>query len=280
MPNIDLAQVYGEASREIRAELRAIDILGFDAGKAEEIRRKTRRLTLALDLAAKKWTDSALVSAYARGAGRARVALEILGKKPRRQPMSKEIILRDRALETLIKANVSIRRTVDQFLEAALVGAQTARSARIQEFDRREALRLFAEMGGEAVLGELSRGELAAKIMEYLSNRINDEGFIEINGRFYNPRKYARMVARTEMGNAQSRATLDLCNQYENDLVQVSDHQTDCEICIVFEGNIYSISGHDPDYPVLEEEPEYHPNCKHRLLPTSREAIKAREIFG
>ena len=145
MAQIDLARVYGEASREIKGELRAIDMLTFDAGKAEAIRGKIRQLTFALDLAAKKWTDAALASAYARGAGRARVALEILGKKPKRNITPKEIILRDKALETLVKANVSIRRTVDSFLEAALVGAQTVRSAQVQEFDRKKALLKFSE---------------------------------------------------------------------------------------------------------------------------------------
>ena len=274
MSEIDLARIYGEAAREIKGEFRAIDILNFDSGKAETIRKRTRRLTLALDLAAKRWTDSALVSAYVRGAARARVALEILGKKPRRQPMSKEVILRDRALETLVRANVSIRRTVDLFLEAALVGAQTARSARIQEFDRRETLRRFAEMGEEAVAAEISRGELAKKIIDYLTGRINEEGLIEVKGKFWDARKYAKLVARTELRKAQTEATKDLCRQYENDLIQVSDHGTICDICKEIEGNIYSLSGKDPDYPEMPMEFPPHPQCEHNITPTSREAIE------
>lgn len=274
MGNIDLARVYGEASREIKGELRTIDILGFDAGKAEEIRRKTRRLTFALDLAAKKWTDSALISAYAHGAGRARVTLEILGKKPRRQLMSKEIILRDRVLETLIKANISIRRTVDDFLAAALYGAQTARTAKIQEFNRREALRWFDEMAEEIVAQEGTRNELAAKILEYLKRSINEEGLIKIGNKYWDDRAYARLVARTELREAQTEATKDLCRQYENDLVQVSDHGTICDICKEIEGNVYSLSGQDPDYPELPMDVPAHPNCEHNITPTSREAIE------
>jgi len=274
MDRIDLSRVYGEASREIKGGLRAIDILNFDAGKAEEIRRRTRRLTLALDLAAKGWTDTALVSAYAHGVARARVALRILGKKPRRQLMSKAIILRDEALETLVAANVSIRRTVDQMLEAALVGAQTARSARIQEFNRREILRRLAEMGEEAVATEISRGELGKKILDYLSGRVNDEGLIEVKGKFWDARKYAKLVARTGIRKSQTEATKDLCRQYENDLVEVSDHNTECEICMEIEGNVYSLSGKDPDYPEMPMEFPPHPQCQHNITPTSREAIE------
>jgi len=280
MTKIDLARVYGEASREIRGELRAIDIMNFDAEKADMIRRKTRRLTLALDLAAKKWTDSVLASSYSRGAGRARVALEILGKKPRGTGTPKDRLIRDKALETMVKANISIRRTVDQFLEAALVGTQMTRSAKVQEFDRRKTLQQFEEWGGEAVATEISRGELGRKIFDYLLGQINEEGFIEINGKFWNPRKYAKLVARTELRKAQTEATKDLCREYENDLVQVSDHSTDCEICGEIEGNIYSLSGKDPDYEIMPMDFPPHPNCKHSILPTSREAIGAREIFG
>src|SRR4030042_5381006 len=211
MSQIDLARVYGEASREIKGELRAIDMLTFDAGKAKAIRGKIRQLTFALDLAAKKWTDAALASAYARGAGRARGALEILGKKPKRNITSKEIILRDQALETLVKANVSIRRTVDSFLEAALVGAQTVRAAPLQGFDRRKVLQWFQEMGEAAVIEEISRGTLGKKIFDYLLDQITDEGFIEINGKFWNPRKYAKLVARTELRKGQTAADKDLC---------------------------------------------------------------------
>jgi len=277
MNRTELSRIYGEAGRELRQELRSIDISTFDAEKADMIRRKARRLTLALNIAAKNWTDSELAKYYMIGARRARVALEILGKKPRGAGTPKDIIIRDKALETLVKANISIRRTTDQFLEAALFGAQKVRSARVQEFDRNETLRQFGEWGEEAVITEISRGELSKKVFDYLLNQIDDEGFVEINGKFYNPRKYAKMVARTEIRKAQTEATKDLCQQYNNDLIQVSDHGTDCEICQEIEGNIYSLSGRDPEYEMMPIDFPPHPNCLHSILPVSREAIEARK---
>jgi hypothetical protein len=264
---MNLVKIYGQAERELKAEISAIDLLEFNAEKAEAIRRRVLRLTLGLDLAAKRWTGKDLMDAYVLGGRRARVALEILGKKPKRQPMDKKGALRDDALETLVKANHSIRGTIDEVLEAALVGAHTMRSARIQEFNWREAYRRFTEWGEEAVIEEISRGELGKKIFDYLLGQIDDNGFIRIKGRYWNPRKYTELVARTELRKAQTEATKDLCREYENDLVQWSDHATDCEICEQFEGKIYSLSGHDPKYPMLPEEPPAHPNC---LLPGNR----------
>jgi len=91
--------------------------------------------------------------------------------------------------------------------------------------------------------------------------------------------KYAKMVARTEIRKAQTDATLDLCRQYENDLVEVSDHGCDCDECEQYEGNIYSVSGTHPKYPPLGETPPYHPSCKHSLLPTSEEAVSIRSQY-
>uniref|UniRef100_A0A6M3MAT2 Putative capsid protein n=1 Tax=viral metagenome TaxID=1070528 RepID=A0A6M3MAT2_9ZZZZ len=281
MKKVNISRVYGEASREIRQELRSIDILTFNAEKADDIKKKTRRLTLALDIAAKNWTESELAKQYLLGARRARVALEVLGKKPRGAagtPTGR--LLQDKALETLVKANVSIRRTVGQFLDAALFGAQKVRSAQIQEFDREETLRQFVEMGEEAIVAEISRGELSKKVFDYLLGQIDEEGFIEVNGKFWNPRKYTKLVARTEMRKAQTAATKDICQQYNNDLIQVSDHGTDCEICKEIEGNIYSLSGRDLEYPMLPIDVPAHPNCLHSVIPTSREAVEARRRWS
>ena len=277
---MNLERVYGRAERELKAMLSAIDPLNFDAEKAEKIRRTAQSLAQGLNLAAKEWTETDIPGAYTLGARRARVALEILGRKPRRQLVSKLAIIHMDALETLVKANLSIPRTVDEILQAALVGAQTARSAQVQEFDRRKTLRKFEELGEEAVEAEISRGELKKQIMDYLRRRITEDGLILVKGKYWDARKYAKLVARTELRKAQTEATKNLCAQYENDLVQVSSHGTVCDICIPFEGNVYSISGNDPVYPALTDDPPYHPHCEHSIHPTSHEAIKARGIFG
>ena len=91
---------------------------------------------------------------------------------------------------------------------------------------------------------------------------------------------YAKAVARTTFAEAQIKATLDQCALCENDLVKVSHHGTDCEICRRHEGIIYSISGNDPKYPPLKEKPPFHLNCRHSLEPTSAAEIRVREREG
>jgi hypothetical protein len=182
----------------------------------------------------------------------------------------------------LLKATGSIMRTVEQFVSAALMGTGATKSiiGVVQEFDYEDMEGEIADLAAQAVKQELSSGALKKQIMDRLRELVGDENFIQIGERMYNLGAYARMVARTTLREAQTQATLDLCATYENDLVEISDHNTDCELCQQYEGNIYSLSGNDPEYPKLEEETPFHPNCQHSMLPTSAEAQEARRIFG
>ena len=70
-------------------------------------------------------------------------------------------------------------------------------------------------------------------------------------------------------------ASEDLCRQYDNDLIEISDHGTDCDECKEYEGNVYSITGRTPGYEIIPMWPPFHPNCEHSAHPTSEEAMKA-----
>lgn len=99
---------------------------------------------------------------------------------------------------------------------------------------------------------------------------------IDKNGkpRNYNLRGYAEMCVYTEAINAQAEATVNIALENDSDLVQVSDHSTICPICIPYEGKVFSISGKDTDFPMLEQQPAYHPRCKHTLTVTYREILE------
>lgn len=86
---------------------------------------------------------------------------------------------------------------------------------------------------------------------------------IDKNGvtRTYSARYYAEMVSRVKFHEAQSQSALVVANNYETDLVRVSSHNTTTKICMPFEGKIYSISGKDKRFPMLQETSPYHTNC-------------------
>jgi len=277
---INLESVYREAGRSLRGDLFSIDLARFNDIEATKIRRNASLTVAALNLAAAQWVGTTLVESGKVAERRSRTALEILGKKPRRPQITDPgYNSREKALETLIKANGSIRTTVDKYLSISLVAAHQLRSSQIQEWSYADATDTLDAIALEALAQEKSRGWLSKKIIESLRALLEADEFIEINGRTYKMSKYAKMVARTELRNVQTDATIDLCRQYENDLVEVSDHGCDCDICEGYEGNIYSISGTHPTYPGLGDTPPFHPNCQHSLHPTSEEAVWARSQY-
>jgi hypothetical protein len=247
-----------------------------------DVMKETRLLVDVMNEAVMDWAESAIPRSYAKGERTARTALEILGKKPRKPAFtdSRRGIIDDTAT-VLIRANNSIPATVEQYLGlmATAARAYQGASAQIQEFQYYQAAGTLDALAEEAVRQQQARSTLSAKLKDFFRTFVEDDAFIQIGNRMYRMSKYAEMVARTTLREAQTAATKDLCNQYENDLVQWSDHGTVCDECGEYEGKIYSLSGHHPTYPLIEAEPPLHPNCMHSLLPTSDIALEARERF-
>ena len=276
-----LERIYNVAARELRRALFSLDSASYSPLAASAAGSKAREVTRVLNYAVDKWAGEAIGRGYAKGARMARTTLEILGRKPRRPPFEdRRRRLHDDLVVLLIRANNSIPDVVDRYLAASAMAARATQAARVQEFNFGQAERELGALAAQAEAQEKSRGWLSRRVRDFLHDLIGDDEFIEINGRMYRMGKYAELVARTTMRESQTAATLDLCRQYENDLVYISDHNTDCDVCAEFEGNTYSISGTSPDYPMLLEEPPFHPNCKHVLLATSEAAIEVQKEYG
>jgi len=96
--------------------------------------------------------------------------------------------------------------------------------------------------------------------------------------RHYDVKYYANMVMRTAIREIQTQATLKAANEVGSDLVQYSIHNTDCKVCIPFEGKIYSVSGSNQMFPPLETTPPVHPNCLHSLSVVFIETLYRRGI--
>ena len=94
----------------------------------------------------------------------------------------------------------------------------------------------------------------------------------------WNVKKYAEKMLRTQTRMLQTQGALDAARMVDTDLVQVSSHNTTCPICVEYEGKIYSISGTSPIFPPLDDEPPYHPYCKHSLTPTFMSVLSKRGI--
>jgi hypothetical protein len=287
-----IQSAYSSAAKRIVDILSGLDPATFTTVEHGAALRKVKDIVLTLNDQVRMWAPPAIRTAYEESAGVARTRLELIGAK--QVPHWKYNPARhDRKIDALVrfvsrdffKANLTIEKTARKFLgvmaQAAAGVAKVA--AQVQEFDMSDAWpwinRLLKKARPADLAAEtLSRGTLSKQIQDYLLGKLGGQDFIKINGRNYNLKDYSELVARTRMREAQSEATKELAQQFDNDLVQFSKHDSPCEECGPLEGMIFSISGKDEEYPELTDEvtPPIHPRCEHNLNPTSREVISWR----
>lgn len=109
--------------------------------------------------------------------------------------------------------------------------------------------------------------QMRSTLTQKLQENADNGQFITINGRNYQIGKYAELVARTRVREAQTIGTIRTIQEFGLDLVKWKASADACEICQPFDGEIYSISGKDKEFPVLSESPPVHPHCTCTLTP-------------
>lgn len=133
----------------------------------------------------------------------------------------------------------------------------------------------------------LTRRQLSQDIMNKLAN----EGITGVrysNGRTVQLDSYAEMVARTQTGNASRQAAINRTQEYNQDLVLISEHYPVSPLCEPWHGAVYSISGSSNIYPSLDSAISgglFHSNCKHSMssfthgqkIPDAREEVSKPE---
>jgi hypothetical protein len=127
----------------------------------------------------------------------------------------------------------------------------------------------------EARLENVSRR--TARLMKVFE-RVGAGQLINVNGRFYQLKSYARLVGNTRLAEAASEASFNAVLSLGTDLVQISDHGRTDPKCDIHAGKVYSISGGDKRFPRLKARPPYHPNCRHIMLPFISELKTEREM--
>ena len=273
-----LVNFYDEISRQVMTELLSVNVLNYTTSKANASKRKINGMIKRLNVVAVKSSKIYIKAAYDKARKIAVTSLEVLGREVDpdvpKNIHEKAIAARVKiASGFLIKANASIKVFVNRYF--ALVKRVSSGINQLQEFgnlDAEDEASIIRRIRNAVSAGK-SRQVVAPQILDFFQIRIGEEKFITINDRHYQLKPYSKLVARTEMRNAQTDSVINSCSQYDNDLVEVSNHGTLTPICEPFEGEIYSLSGRSKDYPAASDYPPYHPNCQHYLIPTSEDAI-------
>lgn len=273
-----LSKFYGKISRKIKVVVMELLTENYTEIKAIKTRKEVEALVHRLNVFVSGWVRKSTKDAYRDALKVGIIRMNVLGlksdpefdKKIHTRTVEK---YREDTFDVFIKSNQSIIENTNALI--AMAQAAGAGLEKFQAFDMRDEV-VISNLLDEMITEGATRQAAKKAIIAHFQNIIGDGNFININGRNYNIIKYAKMVARTRLRRTQSEATKNLAMQYDNDLVEISDHSTETEICKEFEGNVYSLNGNTPGYDILVEAPPFHPNCMHSMFPTSPEALGLR----
>jgi len=262
-----LRDMYKSTQEKLTRRLMSLDLTEFQRWRTEELLKQTKDMIKALDKDAIKWVKETIPVAYKRGFDIASERLRMMGVVEdvdfsTRIHTSAVSILSDAVATDLLSANNSalkfingyIRRTQQKILEDWKISRMIA----------------------EGIISGEARRTTSDRLLQEFQKRIKNGQVIVINGRHYDMGSYAELVARTRTREATTQATINTAIDNDVDLVQVSVHADACEYCQQFQGRVFSISGNDPEFPKLTEEPPYHPNCECILLPVTKEHLRRR----
>lgn len=276
----ELARYYGIMGNKILSELIRIDAESFTKVKAMSVQKNAQELVNEMNRRAIQWTNKSIPEAYGDAVEISRITLGRIGAvrnkdydtKAHKRSIDNEEELTEK---DLIKANLSINQNVATYIY--LMRRAHEEIIQIQAFDLRDE-ETISNLLDDAIKEGASRGKLERLIRIHFKRDLFEKKFILINGKNFDMIKYAKMVARTRLRTVQSDAIRNMAKQFDNDLIEISSHGTDDDICREFEGNTYSLSGKTPGYEKMPSDgwPPYHPNCEHFASPTSVGAIETR----
>jgi hypothetical protein len=167
-----------------------------------------------------------------------------------------EVALNRRAIDLIVENTVGLLEDANKHL------------GRIMNDTIRQA-------GVEATAEKLAAGDTVKQMKKNLEGKLLDQGLTSItyrNGKKVRIDAYAELVARSTTTETTNRATMQQMEDLDEDLVQMTNHNSSCPICATYEGRVYSITGKDKRYPKLDNafKPPYaniHPQCRHRITP-------------
>lgn len=231
-----LVEIYRSAFDELVQRLvRAVE-RGTDTAFLHAQLIDVMQLLSELDAEAQRWIGQHLPEAYRAGQHAVLQALQDAGVVSPRLTASFAGVHRT-AVE-LLADNLS----ADLSEATALVGR------RVQDVYREIALQTTARMKATGTLARQGardmRDELVARGLT---------GFVDGAGRQWRLDDYADMTIRTTVIEAGNLGRVNQLADTGHDLVRMTEHHPTCEICAVYQGRVYSVSGNDPRYPALYE---------------------------
>jgi hypothetical protein len=115
------------------------------------------------------------------------------------------------------------------------------------------------------------KGDARKAIANTVASKLEEEGLsvlVDKGGRAWSFETYSDMLVRTKAVEARNQGLANRLLTSGYDLVEVSDHGTECPLCGPWEGEILSLNGETDGYDTVDDaegEGLFHPNCEHAI---------------
>lgn len=142
---------------------------------------------------------------------------------------------------------------------------------------KRGVMRMFNDATKERLKSIFAEGKITGDTRQAIANKIYGQlrsqglvAFIDKGGRQWGLESYSNMLTRTWLVRTVNDGMVNRLMSDGYDLVEVTDHFGECELCRPWEGKVLSLYGSNPQYTRKEEAEGaglFHPNCRHRYVP-------------
>ena len=250
---LSVIEKMDNATRDI-----VLDAIGnrmTQAGKISAV-NKIKAIIKEADPAVKKWIAEAIPNSYILGLEHTD---KQLGKKVEGITVDDLKTLKDLSIHAEA-VNVLMG---DSYLDFANGMNGLVRGA------ERQLNEAFKQQARAKITANILTGSDIRATKKDIIKLLGEKGFSVLTDRGGNTwtlRRYSEMLARTQTIKSFSDATINRALESEVDLVQISTHSGACPICTPLEGNVYSLSGNNSQYPKFSIGLPIHPNCRHTLL--------------
>lgn len=174
---------------------------------------------------------------------------------------------------------------------ATVLGTDLLKVSDTMNKDFRGMLRRMSIANNRAkVLGDVFREQVRAQTIgtdvkttrKILTQRFQERGIADQSirskygqgkirlstGMFIDTSAYSDLIVRTHAGAIHSMAVESSMIQNGLTIVEISNTGTQDEICLAYEGRVFSLTEH-PKFPTLPERPPWHPRCGHEMIPSN-----------
>jgi len=221
-----------------------------------------KKIVEVTDTETRDWLVKGVSTSYIEGMEATDVALKTFGIKVGKTKLTIEVLKSTPDLAPHLQA-------VNALISEAYLDFGVAMNGVVKGAER-----IFNDALKRQARAKILEGRLTGASIREISKTVQDllgqQGFsvlLDRGGRQWTLKRYSNMLSRTHIIRANTEATVNRMIEFGVDIVEVSDHGDTDAICNAFAGKIYSLSGKSDNYPHLEVQPPFHPNCKHTLLP-------------